>query len=262
MPIRLWHQSVTDLKRDSSYARALVRRAETILPGQVTIDTFGLPPGPYGGNPPSSLLGNAYMNHRILGRFIDQAIAAEQQGYDGFVVGSFADPLLTEIRAAVDIPVTSLLETSLLVGCSLGHKAAVITTAPNVVKMITRSITQYQLWSRVSAVLSVTPPLLGPVLHNCFEEPGPALERFEQAARQALANGAEVLIPGEAIFAVMLAERGITRFEGAPVLDVLGTTWSYALMLANLRTRAGTTVTRRGWFEQPNPELLAALRAK
>jgi Asp/Glu/hydantoin racemase len=260
MTIKLWHQSVTELKRDNSYSKALLRRAEAVLPGQVTIDTFGLPPGSYGGLPPSSLLGNAFMYHRILSQFIDQAIDAQRQGYDGFVIGSFADPLITEIRAAVDIPVTSLLETSLLVGCSYGQKIALITTAPNVEKMIRRSLANYQLQARVSDVISVSPALLGPVLHNAFEEPQPALERFEQAARQALANGADVIVPAEGILAVLLADRGITRFENAPVLDVFGVTWSYALMLANLRARAGLSITRRGNYEQPNPEYLAVLR--
>ena len=46
------------------------------------------------------------------------------------------------------------------------------------------------------------------------------------------------------------------------MLDVLGTTWSFALMQANLRRRAGQGVTRRGWFEQPNPALFAAQKAK
>jgi len=33
-------------------------------------------------------------------------------------------------------------------------------------------------------------------------------------------------------------------------------------MLINLRARTGMGVTRRGWFEQPNPELLAMQRLK
>ncbi len=259
MPIRLWHQSVTDLRPGSSYTAALLRRAETVLPGQLAVDVFGLPPGPYDGNPPSNLLGNAFMYHRILDRFIDNAIEAQRQGYDAFVIGSFADPLITEIRAVVDIPVVSLMETSLLIGCSFGQTIALVTTAPNVAKMISRSLAQYRLEARVAEVVAVTPALLGPVLHNAFETPEPVLERFERTSRDVLARGADVIVPAEGILAVMLADRGITRFENAPVLDVIGITWSYAAMLANLRARCGLEITRRGLYEQPSPTLLAAL---
>lgn len=260
MPIRLWNQSTTELHPDNSYARAMKRRAETVLGNQVTVDCFGLPAGSFGGGSPSTSLGNAYAFHKMLSRFIDNAIRAEREGYDGFVIGTFSEPFLTEIRAAVDIPVTSVTETSLLVGCSLGQKIAMVTTSPNVVRMVQRSIALHEMGARVSTVVSVTPPLHGPVLHNAFEEPGPALERFEHAAREALADGADVLVPAEGILSVLLADRGITRFENAPVIDVFGVTWSYALMLANLRRTIGLGTSRLGRYEQPNPDLLESLK--
>ena len=55
---------------------------------------------------------------------IENAIKAEREGYDAFVLGSFSEPFLREIRSAVDIPVASVVESSVLVGCSLGHYVA------------------------------------------------------------------------------------------------------------------------------------------
>jgi allantoin racemase len=260
MAIRLWNQSTTELHPDNSYSRAMKRRAETVLGNQVTVDCFGVPAGSYGGGSPSASIGNAFVFHKMLSRFIDNAIQAEREGYDGFVIGSFSEPFLTEIRAAVDIPVTSVTETSLLVGCTLGQRIAMVTTSPNVVGMIQRSLALHQMGARVSTVVSVTPALQGPVLHDAFEEPAPALERFERAAREALVNGADVLVPAEGILSVLLADRGVTRFENAPVIDVFGVTWSYALMLANLRSTIGLATSRRGRYEQPNQALLEALR--
>jgi hypothetical protein len=42
-------------------------------------------------------------------------------------------------------------------------------------------------------------------------------------------------------------------------MDVFGVTRSYALMLANLRVKAGMAMTRRGWYARPDVELIQLL---
>ncbi len=259
MAIRLWHQSTTELLNDAPYSRALERRARHVFGDAVTIDTFGLPPGTYHGRSVSGANSNAFVYHRILDRMIDQAMAAERQGYDGFVIGSYSEPFLKEMRAAVDIPVTSILEATLLVGCSLGTRLGFITTAPGVVAMIEKAIAAHKMEERVAAVISVDPVLEGTVLRQSFDDPKGLIESFERASAQAIAMGADVLIPAEGIIAVILTEAGVTRIQDAPVMDVFGVTWSYAAMFANLRAKAGMGVTRRGWYGQPDPELIALL---
>lgn len=256
MTLRLWHQSVTELRRDAPYSQALVRRARTVLGEEVSVETFGLPAGTYHGRAASAALGNAFVYHRILDRFIDQAIEAERQGYDAFVIGSFSEPFLAEIRSVVDIPVTSIFEASVLVGCSLGSKLSLITTSPEVTGMVEKAVALHRLEARVSSVLSLSPAFEGPVLHGVFADPGPIMAAFEQAAAKAIEMGADVLIPAEGIIAVLLAEQGVTRFRNATVMDVLSVTWSYACMLAKLRARAGLSVTRRGRYARDDEELI------
>jgi Asp/Glu/hydantoin racemase len=259
MPRRLWHQSVTELNRDNAYSAALVRVGRKALGARAVVETFGLPPGTYGGQPVSVALGNAFVYHRILDRIIDQAIAAERGGYDAFILGSFSEPFIAEIRSVVNIPVVSIFESTLLVGCSLGSKLGFITTSPDVVGMIEKALPAHGLGSRVAAVLSLDPPQTGPVLHACFEKPTAVLESFDRAATAALAAGADVLIPAEGLIAALLTDRGITQFQGAPVMDVFGVTWSYACMLADLRESSGLVMTRRGRYAPPDPALFARL---
>lgn len=262
MAVRLWHQSTTELSRDAPYGRALLRRARHVLGDQVAIDPFGLPPGSYHGRSVSRANANAFAYHRILDKMIDNAIEAEHQGYDGYVIGSYSEPHLKEIRSAIDIPVTSILETTLLVGCSLGTKLGFITTSPDVVRMIEKAIAFHQMEPRIGAILSLDPPLQGAGLHSAFAEPEPLLDSFQAAAEQAIIQGADVIIPAEGIIAVILSECGLTRFQDAPVMDVFGVTWSYALMLANLRATARLGMTRRGWYGRPDPELIQLLRKR
>ena len=55
----------------------------------------------------------------ILSRILfDGALQAEAEGYDAFILGSFTDPWLRELRSAVDIPVVPLLKALCSSGCS------------------------------------------------------------------------------------------------------------------------------------------------
>ena len=51
---------------------------------------------------------------RIAARVIRNALEAERQGIDAFVVGHFQEPGLNESKAAVDIPVVGLGEAAML----------------------------------------------------------------------------------------------------------------------------------------------------
>lgn len=259
MPLKFWHQSTTEMTRDSPYGQALIRRAHEVLGDSVVLDPFGLPAGTYRGRGVSSANGNAFVYHRILDQMIDKALQAEREGYDAFIIGSYSEPFLKETRAAVNIPVISLFETTLLVGCSLGTRTAFITTSPPVVDMIQKSVAAHKMPERVGDVVSLEPAFEGPQLRAAFEDPGPLIDSFRSASIKALKNGADVLVPAEGIIAVILTQAGITRIEGAPVIDVFGVSWSYAAMFANLRKTAGMGFTRRGWYAQSDPELIQLL---
>jgi allantoin racemase len=259
MSLKLWHQSTTELSRDSAYSKALVRRAREVLGDSVVLDTFGLPAGTYRGRSVSVSNSNAFVYHRILDRLIDNALQAEREGYDAFIIGSYSEPFLKETRAAVNIPVLSLFETTLLVGCSLGTRTAFITTSPPVVDMINKSVASHRMADRVGDVVSLAPAFEGLELHAAFNDPSRLIDSFQKSSTQALDNGADVLVPAEGIIAVILTQAGVTRFKDAPVIDVFGVTWSYAAMFVNLRKTAGMNVTRRGWYAQPDPELIQLL---
>ncbi len=53
------------------------------------------------------------MVFRIAARVIRNALEAERQGFDAFVVGRFQEPGLNESKAAVDIPVVGLGEATI-----------------------------------------------------------------------------------------------------------------------------------------------------
>lgn len=257
-PARLWHQSVNELDQLDVYGRALSEHARAVLGADATVDVHGLPSGTYGGLSATGALGNAFIYHRLLDRVLVNAIEAERQGYDAFVIGSFSEPLLREIRSAVDIPVASLTESSLLVACSLGKLIAPISNAAAVVWMVGTAVEKHGLHARVLDVQSIEPPLEEPALQAAYQRPGPVLDAFRAAAERAVARGADVVIPAEGVLAELVYRAGLRSVAGATVLDVFGATWAHALMLVRL-WRTGLRVGRAWHFRRDDPALVQAI---
>jgi allantoin racemase len=257
--MKIWHQSATELGALGAYKLAIEAHAAQVTGGEAQVDVHGLPPGAYAGAAPSAVLANAYAYHRTLSCVIDYAIQAEREGYDAFVVGSFSEPFLREIRSAVDIPVASLAESSVLVGCSLGHSIAMISNAPSVQWMTKSAVEKHGLGARVLDVVSLDPPLDEHALSAAFADPAPLIASFRACASRLVARGADVIIPAEGVLAGVLVRNGIKEIEGAALIDVFGVTWHYAMMLARLWSKTGLRVGRAWHYRRDDPALVARL---
>ena len=254
---RIWHQSVNELDHFDVYKRALEAHAAEILGDDAKVVVHGLPAGAYGGASATAVLGNAFAYHRILDRVIDYAITAEKQGYDAFVIGSFSEPFLREIRSAVDIPVASLTESGLLVGCSLGSYVALVSNAPAVQWMTKVAVDKHKLAARVLEVASMDPALDEPALARAYADPAPVIANFTAVAARLVARGADVIIPAEGVLAELLVRHGVREIAGAPVMDVFAATWAYALMQIRLWSKTGLRVGRSWHHRRDDPALVA-----
>jgi allantoin racemase len=68
--------------------------------------------------------------------FLEKAIEAEEEGYDGVISDCFGDPGVKPAREVLDIPVVGACESSMLFASSLAKSFSVVTVLPNVVPMI------------------------------------------------------------------------------------------------------------------------------
>ena len=260
--LKFWHQSMTELAGQGAYSRYLSSHAIKILGDEAEVHVRGLKAGSYHGHAPTEALENAFVYHRVLDQVIDNAIQAEHEGYDAFVIGSFSEPYLREIRSAVNMSVVSVLESSMLVACSLGKKIVAIANAPQIAFMVQSAVENHGLASRVLPVLSVEPPLTEPEMALAFENPAPVIQAFVRAAENAVRGGADLVVPAESILATLMTGCGITNIHGAPVMDVIAVAWRYAVMLVRLREGSGLEVSRVGHYARANPELMAAFAPK
>jgi allantoin racemase len=67
------------------------------------------------------------------------------------------------------------------------------------------------------------------------------------AARALIADGADVIVPGEIPLNVLLASEGIRRVDDVPLIDSLAVTLKTTEMMVDLRVTTGLAPSRRGW---------------
>jgi allantoin racemase len=258
--MRIWHQSMTELEELGAYRTTLEGHARQVLPGTTTVSVHGLPAGSYGGLAPSDVLGYPYAYHLVLGHAIEAAYQAEQQGYDAFVVGSYSEPFLREIRSLVDIPVASLAESTFLVACSLGKYQALIANSPSIARIVSAQVHKHGLRERVTGVYSMDPPLTENRLSAAYQDAGQMIEDFRSVARRAIEAGADVVVPAEGVLAELLWANGVDRVDDVPVMDSLGVAWHYAEMMVGLWQRTNLRVGRRWEYPRAPEDMLARVR--
>lgn len=250
--MKIWHQSFTDLDVFPQYRQTLQAHADTVMAGQAQVVVHGLRPGTYPpGVAPMSVNSHAGMRMLNARQVCEAAQTAQAAGYDAFALGCFFDPALAEARSLVDIPVVSLTESCLLTACSLGRKVGMIALTP-FQKMQTEDLAaQYGLSGRLSGVVSMSPAV------NLFDLEGDEAaaasirDRFVQACRVALAQGAEVIIPGDGVLNEFLVRHRLLAVEGAVVLDALGVLFHHAAFFARARAAGCLDVSRVQYYAQP-----------
>ena len=251
---RLWFQSAVELDGAGPYATALRAHAGRVLQPGTVVDVHGVPAGTWAGQQPSALFGFPAVFLAVLGpALLQSALQAEREGYDVFVVGTFIEPFLRELRSAVQIPVVSSLEATLLVGCTAAQQISLVTINEALRLSLRTSIERHRFGARVGSIEIVEPALDEAAAIALLADPEPGLVAFRTAAGRAVAAGADAVIPAESILATLTARAGLLECEGAAVLDAIATPVAFAEMLATLHRRAGLRTGRR-WHTPIAPE--------
>jgi Asp/Glu/hydantoin racemase len=153
------------------------------------------------------------------------------------------NPYIREIRTLIDMPVVGYGEASFHMACQLGHRFGLMVFIDRMVPLYKEQIGIYGLSSRCAGV--------GPVgfsFHDvlkAWNDPAPLIARFEQSARALIAQGADVIVPGEMPLNILLATHGITRVDGAPILDGIAVTLKMTEMQVQLRRSVGLGQSRQ-----------------
>jgi allantoin racemase len=215
-------------------------------------------------DPPDTML-HRLTETRCGMRAVANAVAAEADGCDAFLIGHFQDSGLHEARSAVDIPVLGLGETSMLHACTLGQRIGLVTIDPIFIAWHQEQIVRYGLTERVIGVTAMTGLVVEDYVSACHDEEAfsRVFEQFEKAAQPLLARGAEVLIPAGGLPALVLSRRPRLAVDGAAVLNPVPVLAKHGEAAVALGRLGLPIASRKGAFalaSQPcRDEFLAAL---
>ena len=235
--MKLWYQSYVDYEHGESYWDALrIHLDQSCAPG-TTIDIKGITPFDSYAHP--------LVEFRCAREMICNAIQAEREGYDAFIVGHFQDAGLYEARAAVDIPVIALGEASMLYSLQLGQRLGIVTINPRFIPWFHHQINKYGLREQVTGV------------HAMTFEPGQILEAytsdekaeqvrilFEKQGKPLIKAGVDILIPGGGIPMLLFSKIFNHAIASAPVINGIPITVKMAEMAISLKRQTGQGVSR------------------
>jgi allantoin racemase len=202
----------------------------------------------------------SYLHHLAAAEIFHAVVQAERDGFDGALIACFHDPMLWEARQAVDIPVVGFGESSLVLATLMGRKFGVVTISPHSVHDTEENITKYGLKERCAGVRCVCES--GAEQESAMVDARAAIESFSTAARELIAQGAEVLIPGCGLMAPVLrfapgaeAEypNGLTEVDGVPIADVYGNAIKCAETLVGLKQAGSCWISRKGLYAHASP---------
>lgn len=248
-PIRIWYQSFVDEANGRTYWDRLRAHIATIVDPGTSVEIHGITP--------FDSYAHAIVEYRCGREVICNAIRAEREGYDAFIIGHFQDAALYEARAAVDIPVIALGEASMLYACQLGQRIGIVTINTRFIPWFHHQIRKYGLEHRVTGV------------HAMSFEPGQILQAYEsdakarqvealfaEQARPLIAQGVDVLIPGGGIPMLLFAGIHGHIIDNAPVMNGIPVTVKMAEMAVKLKRLSGLGASRVSDFYRPPVEVL------
>jgi len=244
--VRIVWQSFVDPAVHVEYFELLRRQLDAVVPPGVTIDVVGIAP--------ADIDLHRLTEARCAAQMVRNAIAAEREGADAFAIGHFQDSGLFEARAAVNIPVLGLGETTMLHACTVGRRIGLITIDPYFIPWHVDQIAQYGLRERVAGVRAMRSFGVADYVRACDDEGAFAAVcgAFEEAAAPLVEDGADVLIPAGGLPALVLSRRQGLEIGGAVVLNGVPVLATLAQAAARLTALGVPVASRRAAFALPS----------
>lgn len=247
--MKIWYQSYVDYENGAAYWDALRAHLDEIVDEGTHIDIKGITPFDSYAHP--------IVEWRCAREMMVQAVQAEREGYDAFIVGHFQDSGLYEVRSMVDIPVIALGEASMLYACQLGQRIGIITINPRFIAGHKHQIRKYGLEHRVTGVHGMTfePGQIMSAIGDAAKLEAAKASFAEQAA-PLVADGVDILIPAGGIPMLLFSRIHDHRVGPAPVINGIPIVVKMAEMAVKLRRLTGLGVSRASDYVKAPPEIV------
>lgn len=258
--MKIWHQSLTSIENIPAYKTAVMNHILKVARPDVDVVLHGMSNETYPAQYPGHYITYNYLQGLHKEQFIRNALIAEQAGYDAVFIGTIPDVGLIEARALVDIPVIGYGQASMHIASMLGTKIGIVNFLAPLADQLRFNAQQYGLDEKLGPIVQANIGFYD-ILEG-FANPEPIIAAFTEAAKQAIAAGADVIIPGEGPMNIFLATHHVHVIDGVPIVDSFGTGIKMCEMLVDLKHTSGMGMTRVGYFnEKPPADIVQKLRA-
>jgi allantoin racemase len=247
--MKIWYQSYTDPDEHREYIGRLGKFLQSAAAPGTTIDLKGLVP--------SAKHVHGLTEFRCAERVIRNAVQAEREGYDAFIIGHFQDAGLNEAKSVVDIPVVGLGESSMLYACTLGRKIGLVTIDDVFIPWHEDQVIRYGLEKRVVGVRAINTNL-DEFMRAFATDEGYRLvvERFCTQVAPLVASGIDVVLPAGGLPMLLLSREKGFAVGGAPVVNGIPVAVKMAEAAVALRRLNGLGVSRASNFAKPPAQAL------
>ena len=213
----------------------------------------------YPENYPGHYITYNYLQSLHKEQFIRNALIAEKAGYDAMFIGTIPDVGLIEARSLVNIPVIGYGQASMHMASMLGSKIGIVNFLAPLADQLRFNAAQYGLSQKLGPIVQADIGFYD--IMDGYKNPQPIIDKFMEAAKQAIAQGADVIIPGEGPMNIFLATHQIHHVGNVPIVDSFGTGIKMCESLVDLQKVSGMTMTRVGYYnEKPPEEIVEKLR--
>src|SRR5687768_7958539 len=253
--MKLWYQSLARETESTPYGEMLKRVIGNACDPGTTVHLQGVRE--------SAGIGVHYrfLEHHDIREVVTNAMKAEREGYDAFLIGNISDGGIREAREVANIPVLGLCETSLHMACMMGANFSLVTISPKWTPRLLENVHRYGLEKRLVAVDAMnTSPL---DLKRCFVDPGHLkviTQQFNECAERVIAKGTEVIIPAGGDIIVFLADGGIFEYKGVPILNGIVELVKMGELAVKLREKTGRFTSKGGGYAAPSGDFLKRVR--
>jgi allantoin racemase len=192
---------------------------------------------------------------------VNSIARAEEEGFDAVVINCALDPGLHQTRGMLNIPVTSVTESGLLLAQLLGRKFAIMAPSKTIIAALEENLHFLGFEDRAIRHRPVRHfEMIFGLIDALHGKPERLIEDFERAALEAIQDGADVIVIACAWLGCAFSLNGYVevRSSNVPVVDGTAAALKLAEILADLQKSIGLkkSTCSTGFYLTPPQEIL------
>ncbi len=203
-----------------------------VFPG-TELDAWDCP-----GGPPS--IESITEEYQSIPGTIARAVQAQQAGYDGILLGCYADPGIDALREMLTIPVAGPFESSAATALTLGHRFSIVTATPEMTPVLKEEVRAKGIAAhRLASVRAIDLDILA-----FGGQPELLQSRVLEVSRSCIRrDGADCIILGCISLAFSGTDKLVAQTLGVPCINPILT----ALKMAEGQIATGITHSKKAY---------------